>query len=131
VTPQRKRISEIAILENGWGQRKRWTTGRPAFVCELIRHAAADHLTTPAMLLSKSRQRNVVEARWQVIRGIAADQRKFSLSEIGRWLGGMHHTTVLHCLQLQDTRPYASTAPVPAPFNPDSTDVAAGDEWNI
>ncbi len=79
----------------------RWTTDRPPFVCNLLSRVAAANSTTPAQILSGSQQRNICAARWQVIRELRADPRGFSTPCIGRWLGGLHHSTVLNALKVQ------------------------------
>jgi hypothetical protein len=85
------------------------------------------------MILAGYQNRNITAARWAIIRALRDDPRGFSLPVIGRFLGGLHHTTVLNALR--KTKPYACTAPQPPPppppFDPDSPELAACDEWQI
>jgi chromosomal replication initiation ATPase DnaA len=106
--------------------------GIPSRVRDLILRAAAEHHTRPSDILSGSQQRNITAARWQIIRALRADPYGFSLQQIGRFLGGLHHTTVLNALRRSGQQPYASTATAPPPpFDYDNPQLPACDEWAI
>lgn len=101
-----------------------WTAGRPVLVRELLSLAAERYRTTPPMILSGSKERNICEARWHVIWELRI--QGFSTPRIGKWLGGMHHTTILHALEVQAKKigPYGSMKPLRplAPYDPDQPD---------
>lgn len=63
--------------------------------------AAANHGTTIPRVMSQSRYKRDVQARWELWRRLHEDG--FSFSRIGRWTG-RHHTTVMHGLGLIGTR---------------------------
>lgn len=116
-------------------QKTRWSLETPTFVRKMVIRVAALHGATADQILSGSQQLNVCAARWQVIRELREDARGFSLPMIGQWLGGLHHSTVLHALRTQANGkgPYGSAllkppAP-PVPYNPDVPDLTG--EWDI
>jgi chromosomal replication initiation ATPase DnaA len=91
-----------------------WTDGRPRIVNQLIQTAACRHGILPREVLEHSRESARVHARRDVMQALR--ERGYSLNQIGRTLGGLHHSTVLHHLQ-------GIPISVPAlPFNPDQPD---------
>ena len=68
----------------------------PRFVQTILSTMAAKWSTTTAVILSGAQHANVVGARGEAIRELR--KAGFSTTQIGRYLGGLHHTTVLyHC----------------------------------
>jgi chromosomal replication initiation ATPase DnaA len=91
-----------------------WTDGRPQLVNELIRNAAYRNGILPSEVLCDSHYPAFVRARREVMQTLR--RSGYSLTRIGKVLGGLHHSTVLHHLQSVPQAP-----PAPA-FNPDVPD---------
>lgn len=64
---------------------------------QIIRDTAREHNVGPADILSSSRYRNIVVARHEAIRRVAAAYPKFSTPKLGR-IFGRSHWTILHAL---------------------------------
>jgi chromosomal replication initiator protein len=71
--------------------------------CDIIEKAVCEVMeTTPEIIRTKTRKREVVEPRMMTMYFF----RKFTrlgVGEIGRALGGFHHATVLHSIQTVET----------------------------
>ncbi len=82
-----------------------WNANKPRAVVAAIQAAADACHVTPRMILGGSHEREVVAARKQAIHAL----REFGLSTplIGKMMGGIHHTSVLHHMK---SKP--KTAPV-------------------
>lgn len=78
-----------------------WRYGRPDRACDVISRTAAAYRILPQMILKGSRHAISCEARREVIRQLR--RYGYSLALIGRVLGGFHHTTILHHLQMART----------------------------
>lgn len=91
-----------------------WSYSKPASVRKIIERAAAECGITARMLMEPSQEAARVRARvramWQM-RCLG-----FSLPMIGRFLGGMHHTTVQH--HLKKLMLYGLDAKPPVRMNP-------------
>jgi hypothetical protein len=109
--------------------RQAWTTGRPAFVSEILRRVAPQFGTTPDSIVGIQRhqvshQKNITAARREIIRELTADPRRFSTTTIGRWLN-INHASVTYHLK-------GWTAPVPqppTPWDPEAPDESG--DWAI
>ena len=63
-----------------------------------VEEIATQHGVSVERLMSRSRKRDVVQARWEVFERLS--ERRWSLPQISRrW--GMHHTSVLHGLRMR------------------------------
>lgn len=73
---------------------------------EILKAVAWRHDMTVAELLSPSRQQRYVRARWDAMYELKTTPRIGgifrSLPEIGRQMGGLDHTTVLHGLRRRE-----------------------------
>jgi chromosomal replication initiation ATPase DnaA len=68
---------------------------RPPFVAALVAEVFSRHqVNTDYAYRIRSNEARIVAARAEVMRRLR--ERGFSLPQIGRWLGGMHHTSVFH-----------------------------------
>ena len=99
-----------------------WNYGLPRFAHDAICKAAERHQVTPRMILSGSHERRVVEARRDAIIDLRY-RGKYTLSEIGKMVGGIHHSSVKYHLDL--VAPYIPQKP----FDPDIPDLSG--EWAI
>src|SRR5215510_11253279 len=66
----------------------------PIVAAQLLGLFSQKFNTLPEEILSGSQHPNVVEARGHVIRGLR--KKGFSSTQIGKFLGGLHHSTVLY-----------------------------------
>jgi len=74
-----------------------------AFIFERIAHlSCAVNGISFSELMGRSRYRPVIMGRCMVSR-ILRDIYNFSFSEIGRLMGGKHHTTILHHIGVHDS----------------------------
>ena len=72
---------------------------------ETIQQAVADMFGLPAEELKQKSPRAVVTVPRQVAMYLAKRLTDSSLPEIGRYYGGMHHTTVMHAIaKIEDRR---------------------------
>jgi Bacterial dnaA protein helix-turn-helix len=69
----------------------------PPRVAQALKRAAQKYETTPQMICSRNRTPHLVEAR----RFVACELRAagYSLPRIGRYLGDLHHSTILVLLR--------------------------------
>jgi chromosomal replication initiation ATPase DnaA len=84
----------------------------------IVRAVAAFHGLSMDELLRPNRQQGRVRARWEAMWQLRASG--LSLPAVGRAMGGMHHTTVLHGLRMADRlmekrRRWLSILPVDRP----------------
>lgn len=82
----------------------------------IIQDVATEHGLTIKELLSACRARRLAYPRFDAMSRlraihIAPDRHRFSLPQIGRFFGGMDHTSVLHGLRKADQL-YGPRAPV-------------------
>ena len=84
------------------------TPRRPRIISTLIEDVFRRHNVNPYYIDHRSNHAPVVAARRDAM--IALRNRGYSLSQIGMWMGGMHHTTVQY--HVGKLRPLAD-APVP------------------
>lgn len=75
-------------------RQRRTVRWRPSRVEDVLRICAADHQTTPWELANGPSTKRNVAARAQAMQILR--RMGFSLPEIGRYMGGKHHTTVLY-----------------------------------
>ena len=78
-------------------EQSQWNHYRPERVCQVIREAARFAGITPNTLLTRSNERQPVAARRYAavrLRGM-----NFSYPQIGRWLGGRHHSTIMYYIE--------------------------------
>ncbi len=99
-----------------------WSSGKPPRVANIIAAAAGRCNTTPRMVLSGSREAPVMRAKRMVIRDLR--DLGLSLATIGRYLGGMHHTSILHHLREESRRQAVS-----GDYDPEAPDFSG--EWAI
>ncbi len=85
---------------HGKVERVPWSYKRPECVRRVIREVAQSHQMTPATLLSRCPEPVYVSARRDAARRLKT--LGFSTSQIGKWLGGLHCTTVLAYLKAPD-----------------------------
>lgn len=64
----------------------------------IIERAAQRHGCSVEQLMSRSRERRLVDARNDAIRTVAAVFPDFSTPHLGEIFGGRDHTTILHAL---------------------------------
>lgn len=74
-----------------------WSHGKSSREQEAIIRAANAHGISPRMVLSKSHEPDIVAARRDVI--VELRKARYSCCKIGKVLGGLHHTTILHHLR--------------------------------
>lgn len=94
----------LSYPSGGWGVRV-----SPEARDAILNETAAKHGLAPDRVMSKSRSPNVAQARqevmWRLRALTAADGRpKHSYPAIGRALGGLDHTTVLHGVRAHAAR---------------------------
>ena len=78
-------------------------------VREIAREVAQRHGVSMADILGERRFRPIVHARQEVAWRLARLRHpdgscRFSLPQIGAWLGGRHHTTILHAIRAHEKR---------------------------
>jgi chromosomal replication initiator protein len=75
----------------------------PPRIAGIVREVAAEHHVRPRDVLGPRRFRKLVRARWDAMARIRAltrpDGKPPSYPQIGEWLGGRDHTTVMHGLE--------------------------------
>jgi chromosomal replication initiation ATPase DnaA len=81
----------------------------PDVVRRVIREAAQAHGVKPAEIVIGGPSRRLVRPRHMVAATLyemrhPCGKRKFSLPQIGAWLGGRHHTTILHAVRAHEKR---------------------------
>ncbi len=81
----------------------------PDVVRRVIREAAQAHGVKPAEIVTGGPSRRFVRPRHMVAATLYemrrhCGKRKFSLPQIGAWLGGRHHTTILHAIRAHEKR---------------------------
>lgn len=103
--------------------RKHWATGRPQLVSDMIAIAAAAESIHPTAVLSRSHEPPCVRARRDVICQLR--RRGYSLTRIGRLLGGLHHSSVLYNLKQAEQKPPKPTVPTWNPDVPDESGIWA------
>lgn len=79
-----------------------WTGARPPEVCNAIRTAAEVYSLSPRVVLFGTSWA-AAHARRQVIHKLRS--QGMSVTRIGRYLGGIHHTTVTHHLSIPPDPP--------------------------
>lgn len=118
-------------MNKGWTPnqaRVAWTPGRrPKRVMVAIQDAADRHDVTPGMVLGGSQGREVVAARRDAIHAL----RSFGMSTplIGKMLGGLHHSSVLHHLKISPATPRASARAIVPDYSFPVPDYSG--EWAI
>ena len=70
--------------------------GIPALPASIIRDVADWHALSVQQMMAKDRTNNLVFARQEAMYLLRHCAKKYSLGQIGRFMGGMHHTSVLH-----------------------------------
>jgi chromosomal replication initiation ATPase DnaA len=83
-------------------------TGKDYFRAVLA-DVAALHGVDPDDIIGPSRLREIVHARqdvaWKVLKAQTDSlETRYSLSQIGTWLGGRDHTTILHAIRAHEKR---------------------------
>ena len=78
-------------------------------VREIAREVARRHGVPTSEIFGDRRFRPIVHARqevaWRLARLRHPDgSRRFSLPQIGQWLGGKDHTTILHAIRAHEKR---------------------------
>ena len=78
-------------------------------VREIAREVADKHDLDPEAIFGRSRLGPIVRARqelaWRLWRMIKPNgEPRFSFPQIGKWMGGLHHTTVLHAIRTHEKR---------------------------
>ena len=68
----------------------------PQAAKRIIRETAEAHYLEPEALMLKARQGEIARARHEAMYRLRHELRKPSYPLIGKWLGGLDHTTVLH-----------------------------------
>lgn len=76
---------------------------------QIAREVGQRHGVSPTDILDGSRLRPVVRARQEVIWRLYSARhpdgtRRFSMPQIGAWLGGRDHTTILHAIRAHEQR---------------------------
>jgi hypothetical protein len=99
----------------GPGQTSVYLVSRnPFHTAELARRivdeVATKHGFTPEELFARRRQNALVVARHEVMWRLKREATAWSLPQIGRYLGGMDHTSVLHGVRRHQERLDAGTA---------------------
>lgn len=89
---------------------KPWNLGRPRAISKLIQEVATRRELMPSEILSDSQEPPFVMARREIM--IELRKRGYSLTRIGKALGGLHHSTVLYNLQQPLTPAQAVVEPV-------------------
>lgn len=84
---------------------------RPRHVTEILQRHALAHRIAFDQLLGPSREAPFVAARRDAMLELRA--RGYSLPQIGRWIGGMHHTTVMYHVGKMPPKPVDTAIPVP------------------
>lgn len=103
----------------------------PATVRAIIR-AAGYKFAVPPCYIRDGRQRSnhAVAARRQIARDLSA--LGYSTTQIGRWLGGLHHTSVLYMLKdhpERKQRGIVQGAATPGQHEAEDIDPTVVDEW--
>jgi chromosomal replication initiation ATPase DnaA len=80
-----------------------------AYFRAVLADVAERHGVDPDDVTGPSRLRQIVHARqevaWKVRQAqTACFEPRFSLSQIGTWLGGRDHTTILHAIRAHEKR---------------------------
>jgi len=97
---------------------REWIPSAPPRVVAVIKQACADQNCVLADLLARGQQAQLCAARRQAAKALRA--MGFSLPTIGRFLGGLHHSTVHAMLQKQ---------PPITPHLSDGDGIGVWDEW--
>ena len=78
-------------------------------VRQLAREIATKHDIDPEAIFGRSRLAPIVRARqelaWRLWRIIKPNgEPRFSFPQIGRWMGDLHHTTIIHAVREHERR---------------------------
>ena len=78
-------------------------------VRQIAREVAEKHGLDPEVIFSRRRDNKAVMARqevaWRLWRmNKPTGEPRFSFPQIGRWMGGLHHTTIIHAVREHEKR---------------------------
>jgi len=80
----------------------------PPRIAAIMRETARDHEVLPEDLVSRSRYRVHVYARFDAMRRVRALSPRPSLKQIATWFNRVDHTSVLHALRHVEPKPLAA-----------------------